>query len=472
MAEHQQDENYRDHIATVDKDGKRIWVYPKKPKGSYTNKRTWVAWILLALLFATPHIRIAGQPLLQLDFIGRKFIIFGKMFFPADSFIFVIISITAVVSIILFTVVFGRLFCGWLCPQTVFMEMVFRKVEYWIEGDYKQQIKLNKKSWDGEKIRKKSIKHIVFFGISFLIANTFLAYIIGSEALWEIQIDDPLNHVSGLLVLILFTFVFYIVFSQLREQVCTTICPYGRLQGVLLDKDSIVVAYDYERGESRAKFRKGEDRSAAEKGDCIDCFQCVDVCPTGIDIRNGTQLECINCTICMDACDTIMEGVGLEKGLIRYASENEIAANDPEAKSGFSWTTRMRGYAAVLTILFISMIALLFSRDDVQAIVLRSPGSLYTLTDNGDFQNIYTVKLLNKTNEELLIEIKDIDQIGNLLVATKNIVLKPQKEFNTALVLTRSREEISSFQTDVEFGIYSNGVLIDKVKSTFVGPIK
>jgi len=472
MAEHLRDENYRDHIATVDKEGKRIWVYPKKPKGSFTTKRTWVAWILLGLLFAVPHIRIAGQPLLQLDFLGRKFIIFGNLFYPADAFIFVIISITAVVSIILFTVVFGRLFCGWLCPQTVFMEMVFRKVEYWIEGDYKQQIKLNKQTWDAEKLRKKIFKHIIFFVISFLIANTFLAYIIGSEALWEIQIDDPQNHVTGLLSILLFTFIFYMVFSQLREQVCTTICPYGRLQGVLLDKDSIVVAYDYKRGESRAKFRKGEDRTEAEKGDCIDCFQCVDVCPTGIDIRNGTQLECINCTICMDACDTIMEGVGLEKGLIRYASENEIVANNPEVKQGFSWTVRMRGYAAVLTILFIAMITLLFIRDDVQAIVLRSPGSLYIQTENGDYQNIYTVKLLNKTNEQLIIEIKDLDNIGDLLIASSSIVLEPQKEFNTAMVLTRSKEDIVKFQTNVEFGIYSNGELIEKVKSTFVGPIK
>ena len=466
MSTHLKDDNYRDHISTVDTEGKRIWVYPKKPKGKFTNYRTWVAWGLLALLFAGPHIRIGGQPLLQLDFLDRKFIIFGKMFFPADAYIFVIITITALVSIILFTVAFGRIFCGWICPQTIFMEMVFRKIEYWIEGDYKQQMKLNKDPWSSNKLVKKTSKHLIFFIISFLIANTFLAYIIGSQALWEIQIDDPQNHIGGLLVLLLFTFIFYMVFSQLREQVCTTICPYGRLQGVLLDKDSIVVAYDYKRGEGRAKFRKGEDRKEANKGDCIDCYQCVDVCPTGIDIRNGTQLECVNCTVCMDACDHMMDSVGLEKGLIRYASENEISEGK---RSG--WTTRMIGYAVVLTILFAAMVTMLFVRDDVQAIILRSSGTLYTQTENGDYQNIYTVKLLNKTNEQLSIEIKDIDNKGELVVASSNILLDPQKEFNTAMVLTRRKDQITEFQTDVEFGIYSNGVLIDKVKSTFVGPI-
>jgi cytochrome c oxidase accessory protein FixG len=467
MAKHQKDSEYRDHLATVDKEGKRIWVYPKKPKGKFTNYRTWVSWALLALLFAGPHLRIGGQPVLQLDVLDRKFIIFGKMFFPADAYIFVIITITAVVSIILFTVAFGRLFCGWVCPQTIFMEMVFRKIEYWIEGDYKQQIKLDKQEWNGEKIRKKVLKQFIFFIISFLIANTFLAYIIGSEALWEIQVDDPLNHIGGLAAITVFTFLFYFVFSQLREQVCTTICPYGRLQGVLLDKDSIVVAYDYVRGENRAKFRKGEDRKEADKGDCIDCFQCVDVCPTGIDIRNGTQLECINCTVCMDACDSMMESVGLEKGLIRYASENEISKG-----IGFRWTTRMIAYASVLTILTIAMVTMLFVRNDVQAIILRSSGSLYTQAENGDYQNIYTVKLLNKTNQTLHIEIKDMDNIGKLVVASSDIELEPQKEFNTAIILTRSKQEISKFQTNVEFGIYADGVLIETAESTFVGPIK
>lgn len=466
MTEHQEEESYRDHLSTVDSKGKRIWVYPKKPKGKFTNYRTWVSYILLVILFAVPHIRIDGQPLLQLDIIGRKFIVFGNMFFPADNYIFVVITITMFVSIVLFTVAFGRIFCGWFCPQTIFMEMVYRKIEYAIEGDYKQQIKLDKQDWNFEKIWKKTLKQGLFFGIAFLIANTFLAYIIGSEKLWEIQIDDPANHITGLITITVFSFIFFFVFSKLREQVCTTICPYGRLQGVLLDKDSIVVAYDYKRGEGRAKFRKGEDRAAADKGDCIDCNQCVVVCPTGIDIRNGTQLECINCTVCMDECDSIMDNIGFDKGLIRYASENEIAEG-----IGFRWTVRMKGYMAVLAILFIAMSWVLTSRNDVQAILLRAPGTLYQKTEDGRFQNMYTIKLLNKTNKDIPIEIKNMSEKGEIKIVTSEIVLKPQAEMNTAMFIILDESEIEGFKQDVSIGVYSDGELLETAGSTFIGPM-
>ena len=466
MTEYQEDESYRDHLSTVDDQGKRIWVYPKKPKGKFTNYRTWVSYILLVILFAVPHIRIDGQPLLQLDVIGRKFIIFGNMFFPADNYIFVVITITMFVSIVLFTVAFGRIFCGWFCPQTIFMEMVYRKIEYAIEGDYKQQIKLDKQDWNFEKIWKKTLKQGLFFGIAFLIANTFLAYIIGSEKLWEIQVDDPANHITGLITITVFSFIFFFVFSKLREQVCTTICPYGRLQGVLLDKDSIVVAYDYKRGEGRAKFRKDEDRAAADKGDCIDCNQCVVVCPTGIDIRNGTQLECINCTVCMDECDSIMDNIGFDKGLIRYASENEIAEG-----IGFRWTVRMKGYMVVLAILFTAMTYVLTSRNDVQAILLRAPGTLYQKTEDGRFQNMYTIKLLNKTNRDITVEIKNLNDKGELKIVTPEIILKPQTEMNTVMFIILDKSEIEGFKQDVEIGVYSNGELLETAGSTFIGPM-
>ena len=251
-------ESYRDSIATVDEKGKRIWIYPKKPKGWFYDKRKVLSYVLLLFLFAGPYIKIGGEPLLMVNILERKFVLFGQVFWPQDFYIFALGMITFVVFIILFTVVFGRLFCGWICPQTIFMEMVFRRIEYWIEGDFKHQKKLNAASWNAEKIRKKLLKHSIFWGISFLIANTFLSYVIGYEALWEIILDNPADHVGGLIAIIIFTTVFYLVFSQMREQVCTTVCPYGRLQGVLLDKNSLVVAYDHVRGEGtagRGKFR-------------------------------------------------------------------------------------------------------------------------------------------------------------------------------------------------------------------------
>ena len=340
------EEEFRDHIATVSEDGKRVWVYPKKPKGKFTNRRKWVSYSLLIFLLTAPFIKINGDQLIELNILERKFSIFGATFWPQDLYLFAVMLIIFIVFVILFTIIYGRLFCGWFCPQTIFMEFVFRRIEYWIDGDWTQQKALDKQAWNAKKWGKRILKHTIFWLISFVIANIFLTYIIGSDALLKIMVEPVRLHIGGLISMGIFTTLFYFVFSRLREQVCTTICPYGRLQGVLLDQNSMVVAYDYVRGEERAKFRKGEDRPAAKKGDCIDCAQCVHVCPTGIDIRNGTQLECVNCTACIDACDSMMEGVGLEKGLIRFVSENGI-----KNRTRFQWTRRVISYTVLLVVL-------------------------------------------------------------------------------------------------------------------------
>jgi cytochrome c oxidase accessory protein FixG len=381
-----QSDSFRDAVSTIDKKGNRVWIYPKKPGGPFYNKRTIVSWILLILLFSGPFIRIGGEPLLLINLLERKFVIFGKIFWPQDFYLFVIGMLTFIVFIVVFTISYGRLFCGWVCPQTIFMEMVFRKIEYWIEGDWKQQQRLNKSPWTRQKIIKKGLKHGIFYIISFLIANIFLAYIIGSEEVISIITDSPLNHLQGLALILLFTFVFYGVFAYMREQVCLVICPYGRLQGVLLDRSSLVVAYDYIRGENRAKFRKGEIRAEVGKGDCIDCGQCVHVCPTGIDIRNGTQLECINCTACIDACDFMMEKTGQEKGLIRYASEKGITTG-----SRFTFNARIIAYTVVLIGLLAVLAGLLVSRADVQTTILRTPGMSYQDQGNNKISN-YTIQ--------------------------------------------------------------------------------
>src|SRR5690606_5213797 len=307
------DQSFRDKVATVDKSGKRVWIYPHKPSGKLFNARTILSVIYLIVFFALPFIKYNGQPIFLLNIIERKFILFGQIFWPQDFFIFGLGMVVFIVFIALFTLVFGRVFCGWACPQTIFMEMVFRKFEYWIEGDAPRQKMLNKAPWNTEKIVKKFSKWIIFWLISFLIANTFLAYIIGIDELKKIITEPVSEHMGGFTAIVIFTSVFFFVYAWFREQVCTAVCPYGRMQGVLLDRDSIVVAYDYVRGEPRAKFKKNKERT---QGDCIDCFQCVKVCPTGIDIRNGTQLECVNCTACIDACNHMMEAVGLPTGLI------------------------------------------------------------------------------------------------------------------------------------------------------------
>ena len=458
--------SFRDRISTVDASGKRLWIYPKKPSGRYYNARKLVSVVLLAILFSGPFIKINGEPLLMFNIIERKFVIFGQIFWPQDFHLFLLGTIITVLFVILFTVVYGRIFCGWVCPQTIFMEMVFRRVEYWIEGDYTAQRKLDKQPWDKEKILKKSSKHVIFYAIAFLIGNTFLAYIIGIDELKSIITDPPSEHVAGLTAMVLFSTAFYFVFAKFREQVCTNVCPYGRLQGVLLDRQSVVVAYDYKRGEKRGKIRKGEDRAATVKGDCIDCKQCVHVCPTGIDIRNGTQLECVNCTACIDACDNIMDRVGFDRGLIRYASEEQIA----EGKK-FHFTTRSFAYSVVLVLLLGLLTSLLAMRTDVETSVLRTPGMLYQDQGDGKISNLYNIKIINKTNNPLPIHLELISDQGEIqMVGNEELMLEKQGVAESALFLIFDREQIKEMKTSVTIGVYSGDELIEEVDTYFLGP--
>ena len=416
----QESENtFRDHVATMDKEGSRKWAFPKKPKGNYTTKRNWVAYILLLFLFVAPflHLIIPGMrnQFLLFNIVERKFSIFGFVFFPQDFYLFAISAVTTLVFIILFTVVYGRLFCGWICPQTIFMEMVFRKIEYWIEGDRNKQMKLAKQAWDAEKIQKRVLKWFIFAVISFVISNLFLMYILGTEVVLQYITDGPFNHIELFIGLLIFTGLFYFIFTWFREQVCTIVCPYGRLQGVLVDKDTIMVAYDYKRGEGekgRKPFRKGVDRKAEGYGDCIDCDQCVVVCPTGIDIRNGTQLECINCTVCMDACDEVMTKMDLPKGLIRYASEYSIA-NGTKPR----FTLRSKAYTVVLVLLVGVLFTLLSLRSDYEVKIFheRSNGETFEIQD--DFiSNTYVFEVVNKTANNAKLEFKLVEPRGVITV--------------------------------------------------------
>jgi cytochrome c oxidase accessory protein FixG len=461
------DPAFRDHISTVDKAGKRVWVYPKKPNGFFTTARNYVSYIFLLVFIALPFIKIDGDPIILINILERKFILFGVIFWPQDFHLFLLAMITSIVFIVLFTVVYGRVFCGWVCPQTIFMEMLFRKVEYWIEGDWKAQLNLDKSPLTFEKFYKKTAKHIIFLIFSFIISNIFLTYIIGVDAWWLIVSDNPLNHLGGLMAIVVFTFAFYGVYSRFREQICTTICPYGRLQGVLLDKDSISVAYDYVRGESRAHIKRGEDRAAEGKGDCIDCHQCVQVCPTGIDIRNGVQMECINCTACIDECDAIMLKIDKPKGLIRYASEEGIRTN-----KGFSWTKKIVAYTVILLVLVITLVTLLVTRPDVETTLLRTPGMLYQDQGNGRYSNLYNFKIVNKTRDTLPISFKLLNHVGEIRLVGHVPTVLPNAISEGALFIILDEKDIVKMKTSIDFGIYEGDVLIDQVNTSFVGPVK
>lgn len=463
-------EKFRDTIGTVTDEGKRAWIYPKKPSGRYFKYRTIVSYVLLVFLFAAPFVKINGNQFLMFNVLERRFNIFGFPFWPQDFYLFVISMLIGVIFITLFTVGFGRIFCGWICPQTIFMEMVFRRIEYWIDGDRGAQKRLDKQVWNSEKIRKRLTKWFIFAVISFLIANVFLAYLIGGDKLISYIKSGPLSHTSTLISLLIFTAVFYFVFAWFREQVCIIACPYGRLQGVLLDNKSIVVAYDHKRGEGesgRKKFKKDEDRQALGHGDCIDCFQCVNVCPTGIDIRNGTQLECVNCTACIDECDHIMDKIGYPRGLIRYASEDNI-----EKKAKFKFTARLKGYTAVLVILIGVFIGMLFLRNDIEADILRLPGQLYEHKANNMISNVYTYKLVNKTT-------RDIDDVNFRLLSHKGTIKDvsgvhfkvPAQELAQGTLFVEINASILTGDKDkVKIGVYSGDELVETTMAAFLGP--
>ncbi len=455
-------DSFRDSIATI-KEGKRVWMYPTKPKGKFYNLRSYLSAIYLVLFFGLPFIKVNDQPLFLMNILERKFILFGMIFWPQDFFIFGLGMLIFIVFIALFTVIFGRIFCGWACPQTIFMEMIFRKVEYWVEGDANHQKKLDKQAWDSEKIKKRSIKYILFFIISFLIANTFLTYIIGVDELFKIVTEPISLHKGGFVAILIFTIVFFFIYSWFREQVCLIVCPYGRMQGVLLDPNSIVVAYDYIRGEPRGKQKKDQ---IEPKGDCIDCGLCVRVCPTGIDIRHGTQLECVNCTACIDACDGIMEEVHKPKGLIRYDSENGIKNKTP-----LRFTRRMLAYSLVLVVLIGLEATLLVTRSDYDATIQRAKGLLYQDQPDDQISNLYRIKLVNKTRDSLPVELRVENTEGIVKVVGKSLTVKSEGVSDGEFFIILQKKHILKRKTQLKIGVYSNNKKIKTVKTTFLAPV-
>ncbi len=458
---------FRDRLYTIDESGKRLWVFARKPKGRLTTARNMTGILLMGFFFTAPFVRINGQPLLLFDFMHRTFVIFGVQFWPQDFHLFFIGMIALIVFIILFTATYGRLWCGWACPQTVFMEVLFRRIEFWIDGNAHKQKELRARPWDADKIFRRVMKHGIFYLAAFIIGNYFLMYLIGSDAWMRLVTEPPADHLAGLTGMFVFSFIFYFIFSWFREQVCTIVCPYGRLQGVLLDRESVVISYDYTRGEERAVLRKGEDRGQAGKGDCVDCGLCVAVCPTGIDVRNGTQLECINCACCIDACNETMRRSGFGPGLIRYASEKMINDRRP-----WRFTWRSSAYTVVLAALLGALAWFLLTRNPLEATVLRSPGMLFQELPEGRISNLYSVKVVNKTARDISFEIRELSGKASVQVIGKAPAVASQSLSETVFFLVADKSAIRGEKTEMEIGIFSGGRMLDKTRATFVGPIK
>ena len=462
VASLEEHEEFRNQLASVHKDGRRKWVYARQPAGRYYRARTLLSWFLLAFLFAAPFVRVGGQPLVLLDFLGRRFVLFGMVFWPQDFYIVVLIALCVLVTLALSTTAVGRIWCGWLCPQTVFMEMVFRKIEYLIDGSAAEQVRRSRASLTVDTVWRRFVKHAIFFALSFVIANVFLAYIIGSTALWTIVTDPPTAHLGGLAAITIFSLVFYAVFARFREQACTLACPYGRVMSALIDSHTLTVTYDASRGEPRHRLVKGDDGG----GDCVDCGQCVTVCPTGIDIRNGIQLECVNCAACIDACDDVMRRVKRPTGLIRITSHEAIRTGRVH------WlTTRVLGYATIWLVLVASVGVVMARRPDVDALILRQPGTLYTTFEDGGVANFYNLQVINRSNRPHTLEYRVVSPTGATITPLGPIDrVEPHGLIESRFLLRVPRSGLAGGATPVSVEVRSDGLLVTSLTTSLIGP--
>jgi cytochrome c oxidase accessory protein FixG len=438
-------------------------VYARQPSGRYYRARTVLSWFLLAFLFSAPFIRVNGQPFVLLGFLDRRFVLFGLTFWPQDFYLVVLVALTVLVTLALSTTVVGRVWCGWLCPQTVFMEMLFRKIEYAIDGSAAQQLRRDRSPVTSGVWARRAVKHAVFFGLSFVIANVFLAYIIGAGALWAIITDPPGQHLTGLVAITVFSLLFYGVFARFREQACILACPYGRVMSALIDSHTLTVTYDRTRGEPRGHLRAA---AAAERGDCVDCAQCVTVCPTGIDIRNGIQLECVNCAACIDACDAVMTKLGRVPGLIRITSDEAV-------RTGISrWlTARVKAYAGAWALLTAAAVTLVVTRPDLDVLILRQPGTLYADAGTGAVANFYTVQVINRTSGTHGLQYAavspagaEIEPLGTIDTAT------PFGLIESRLLVRVPLTSLTGATTPLRFEVRADGKLLETIDSTFIGP--
>ena len=462
-------DTFRDELASVHRDGRRKWVYARQPSGRYYRGRTGVALALLVFLLAAPFVELNGQPLVLLNVLERRFVLFGLVFWPQDFYLVVLIALTGLVTLALSTAAVGRVWCGWLCPQTVFLEMVFRRIEYLIDGSAERQLQRDARPWTAAIWARAGVKHVIFFALSFTIANLFLAYVIGWRPLWAIVTDPPGRHLGGLFAISIFSLLFYGVFARFREQACTLACPYGRVMSSLIDRRTITVTYDTGRGEPRRRLvRAPVPAAGTAAGDCVDCGRCVTVCPTGIDIRNGIQLECVDCTACIDACDDVMQRLQRPRGLIRLTSHERLGAGRQSR-----WSGRLIACSAAWAVLVAVVITLLVRRESLDVLILRQAGTLHATLPDGTIANFYTVQLFNRTGTALPFEIRAVDPAGarvtRLGLATE---VGPHALLEGRLLLSLPPERLTGAATAVHFDIRVGGATDRHIESSFIGPAR
>lgn len=397
-------------LSTLNEDGTRRWLYPRVFAGRFLKWRRLLAWVLLAVFTLVPYVRLHGKPLVLLDIPAREFTILGFTFLPTDTVLLALLLVSLVVGIVLVTALCGRLWCGWMCPQTVYLDFVYRPLERFFDGPPGPRHSPGKKSTPVRGV----LKYATFLVVSAFLAHTFLAYFVGVDRLVQWVRQSPFEHPASFLVMLSVTGLMMFDFSFFREQTCLVACPYGRFQSVMLDRDSLIISYDVKRGEPRGKGAAGV-REAQSLGDCVDCGLCQDTCPTGIDIRDGLQMECIACTQCIDACDRMMDAVGKPRGLVRFSSQNRMSDG-----RGKVMRPRVIIYPTLLAIVLCAFFIVLIGKQPADVTLLRGMGVPFTESVPGEITSQIRVKIKNRSGQDSNYRVEIVDGGGAKITAGTN----------------------------------------------------
>jgi cytochrome c oxidase accessory protein FixG len=449
-------------LPTLNVDGTRRWIRPKPAHGKFLRRRRTTAYTLMLVFLLIPYIRMRGKPLVLLDLPHREFTLLGTTFLPTDTLLFMLLLMSILITVFLLTALFGRVWCGWGCPQTVYMEFLFRPIERWLEGGRSGSLRLDSLGLRGQLQPRRLAKYAIYFALALVLAHTFLAYFVGVDQLAVWVRRSPVQHPTSFALMALTTSAIMFDFSFFREQTCLVACPYGRWQSALLDRQSLIVAYDRNRGEPRAKGRV----RPVGAGDCIDCGACVTTCPTGIDIRDGLQMECIHCTQCADACDEIMRRVDRPQGLIRYSSRAAL-----EGERVHKLRPRVVLYPLALAGSFGGFLFALGTKAPADVTVLRGMGQPYAIEADGRVANQVRIKIANRSRADHRYTIR-VDGIaeGSMIAPMNPLpVAAGQTEIASLFVLLPPRA-FHGGEHRVRFIIADGGGFVDTVSYELVGP--
>jgi cytochrome c oxidase accessory protein FixG len=456
-------------LSTLNQDGSRRWLRPRLSRGRFLNRRRTVGYGLIALFALIPQLKMGGKPLILLDVPRREFTFFGSTFLPTDTLLLSLLMIGIFLLIFLLTALLGRVWCGWACPQTVYLELVFRPIERFFEGEP------GKRRPGGGLGVRKALKWIAYLLVSMFLAHTFLAYFVGVDrlAVWVRQ--SPLEHPASFMIMLAVTGLMLFDFGLFREQLCIVACPYGRFQSVMLDRDTLIIGYDQQRGEPRGKVRRsahnGQSRGVAlpvledSCGDCVDCMLCVQTCPTGIDIRNGLQMECIGCAQCIDACDAVMAKLGRARGLIRYSSQAAI-----EGRGRRVLRPRIVIYPLALAVVATVFAMVLMNKGAADVTILRGPGMPFNVLPSGAIANQIRVKVTNRGGEPEHYTIEVLDPRLTLNADENPMMVAPREPRTQGVLVIAPADAFAEGALSVRFRIAGEGGFSREITYRLLGP--